>query len=189
MQRIRFNGIKDIILWIVLPIVFVIALVVLDQLTKFWFTNLFNEKGATVFIDGVLSFTYTVNTGSAFSFLADKTWGQTFFKIITVLSLVVFVLLFLYSIRERFKLLTASFVLIFAGTIGNFIDRLLYNGVTDFIKFDFINFPIFNFADILLTFGVVLFIVHFLFLDDNAIFKKTSKETETKKDKENKLED
>ena len=189
MQRIRFNGIKEIILWVILPIVFMIALVVLDQLTKFWFTNLYNEQGSTVFIDGVLSFTYTVNTGSAFSFLSDKAWGQTFFKIITVLSLAVFVLLFLYSIRERFKVLTVSVVLIFAGTIGNFIDRLLYNGVTDFIKFDFINFPIFNFADILLTFGVVLFVVHFFFLDTNAVFKKTPNMPETKEGSENNLED
>ena len=91
MQRIRFNGLKEKIFWLVIPVISLIALVVLDQLTKYWFTNLYNKNGNTEFISGVLSFTYTVNTGSAFSFLSDKAWAQTFFKIITVISLIVFV--------------------------------------------------------------------------------------------------
>lgn len=180
MQRIRINGIKDVILWVVLPIFFVAILVLLDQLTKFWFSNLYKSQGNTVFIRGVLSFTYTVNTGSAFSFLAGKSWAQIFFKVITCFALIAFVGAYFYALINRYKTLSVSTVLIFSGTVGNFIDRLLYNGVTDFIKFDFISFPIFNFADILLTFGVIFFIVHFFFLDESAIFKKTEKNSEAK---------
>ena len=169
MQRIRFNGLKEKIFWLVIPVISLIALVVLDQLTKYWFTNLYNKNGNTEFISGVLSFTYTVNTGSAFSFLSDKAWAQTFFKIITVISLIVFVFVFLYSISKRYKTLAVGVVLLASGTIGNFIDRLVCNGVCDFIKLDFISFPIFNFADILLTLGVIVFVVHFLFIDENAL--------------------
>ncbi len=180
MQRVRINGIKDILLWIVLPVFIVALLVLLDQLTKFWFSNLYKSQGNTVFIQGVLSFTYTVNTGSAFSFLAGKEWAQTFFKAITCIALVGFIGGYFYALKSRYKTLSVSIILIFSGTVGNFIDRLLYSGVTDFIKFDFINFPIFNLADILLTFGVIIFIFHFFFLDESAIFKKTVKKSEAK---------
>ena len=175
MQRIRINGIKDILFWIILPILAIGVLVLFDQLTKVWFTNLYLKNGPTVFIEGVLSFTYTVNKGSAFSFLSGVEWAQTFFKVLTIVSLVLFVILYLYAFSYRYKTLTVSTSLIFAGTIGNFIDRIVMNGVIDFIRFDFINFPIFNLADICLTFGVVIFIVHFFFLDENAVFKKQEK--------------
>ncbi len=176
MQRIRLNGIKEIIFWVVVPIAVTAILVILDQLTKVWFSKLYFDKGNTVFISGVLSFTYTVNTGSAFSFLAGKSWAQLFFKILTVAALLVFVFVFVYALSKKYKTLSSAIVLIFSGTVGNFIDRIAMNGVIDFIKFDFINFPIFNLADILLTFGVIVFIVHFFFLDENAVFKPEKRE-------------
>ena len=49
------------------------------------------------------------------------------------------------------------------GAVGNIIDRMAFGYVRDFIKFDFMNFPIFNFADVLLDVGVVLLIVYFVF--------------------------
>lgn len=185
MQRIRLNGIKDTIFWVIIPIVSAILLIVLDQLTKIWFTELYQNNGNTIFIEGVLSFTYVENTGSAFGWLSNKDWAQVFFKIITVVSLFVFVALYLYAIMKRFKTLAVSILLIFSGTIGNFIDRLFLSYVRDFIKFDFVNFAIFNFADMLLTFGVIIFIVHFCFFDDNALFRKSPakiKEEATKKE-------
>ena len=175
MQRIRLNGIKDILFWIIIPVVAIGVLVLFDQLTKIWFTNLYEANGSTEFIKGVLSFTHTINTGSAFSFLSGKPWAQTFFKVFTVISLCLFVVLYLYVLTKKYKTLAVSTTLIISGTIGNFIDRLLINGVVDFIRFDFIDFPIFNLADICLTFGVIIFIVHFFFLDENAIFRKESK--------------
>ena len=101
MQRIRLNGIKQVLLWLVLPILSCVALITLDQLTKMWFTDLYNESGNTMFIAGLLSFTYTVNTGSAFSFLADVEWGQIFLKILTCFSLIIFVFMFIYSISNN----------------------------------------------------------------------------------------
>ena len=64
------------------------------------------------------------------------------------------------------------------GTLGNFIDRLIFSGVRDFIRLEFMNFAIFNVADILLCVGVAMVIVHFLFIDENAVFKRNVKKSE-----------
>ena len=56
-------------------------------------------------------------------------------------------------------------VLILAGTLGNFIDRARQGFVVDMFQLDFINFPIFNVADMALTVGVILIFIYVLFLD------------------------
>jgi len=60
------------------------------------------------------------------------------------------------------------------GTLGNFIDRLAYNGVVDFISLIFGDyyFPIFNLADSFMTVGIILMIIHYFFLDENKVFTK-----------------
>ena len=69
-----------------------------------------------------------------------------------------------------------ALILIVGGTLGNFIDRLISNGVVDFLSFNFWGyaFPVFNFADTFLTVGVIMLIFYYCFLDDNAIFKKNT---------------
>lgn len=177
MQRVRANGWKRIILEI-LPVVILAVLVVLDQISKIYFHNLWKENGDTTVINNFFYLTYTVNTGAAWSFLADVSWGQTFFKVLTSISLIAFVFYYIYSAKKGYTWLKYSLVLIIGGTIGNFIDRLAANGVVDFLSFVFwsYHFPVFNLADSFLTVGVIMLIVHYLFLDANAIFKKKNKE-------------
>ena len=176
MQGTRVDRLKKIILF-VLPFVVLGALIALDQISKVYFKNLYREKGNTDFINGFIGFTYTVNTGAAWSFLSGVSWAQTFFKILTVVSLGIFGVLYYYAVKKNYKWLTYTLVLIVGGTIGNFIDRLMFNGVTDFILLEFIDFPVFNLADSFLCVGVVMFIIHYLFLDGDAIFKKREKTT------------
>ena len=68
-----------------------------------------------------------------------------------------------------------SVVFITGGTVGNFIDRVLFNAVSDFLNIC-VNgvspFGIFNFADVFLCVGVPMIIIHCLFLDENAVSKK-----------------
>lgn len=159
-------------------------LLCLDQFTKLLFKSLNEKNGwnSTVLIDGFLYFRYVTNPGAAWGLFGDKSWGQTFFKVLTIVALIVFVVAYYYVCKKGYKTLNIALVLIIAGTIGNFIDRMCYNYVVDFISFVFgsYNFPVFNLADSYMTIGVIMAIVHFLFLDDNAVFSK-------KKTKENDL--
>ena len=92
MQRIGTTRWGRIILEVI-PILVLIVSIVFDQLTKVWCYNLYQKNnGTTTVVDNFFYLTYTVNTGAAFSFLADKSWSQLFFKIITAVSLVLFVI-------------------------------------------------------------------------------------------------
>ena len=188
MQGIRTFDRKRLIIFIIIPVVLGLALIGVDQITKYFAAR--DEVNSTV-IGNFFYLSYSTNSGAGFSFLADKEWGQTLFKIITPLALVAFFAFYVFAVKKSYKWLAYSVVLIISGTIGNFIDRLLNSEVVDFCSFHFGSyiFPTFNVADICLTVGVIMLIAHFLFFDENAVFKKKPKnenektsEDDTKKD-------
>ena len=175
MQRNGINR-KRIIIEIVFSILAVV-LIVVDQVTKTVCKNNFKNNGwtSTTVIDGFLYFSYAFNTGAAWSFLAGVSWAQTFFKILTVVALAVFFVYYVFICKKNYKLLRVGVIFIISGTIGNFIDRVAYGGVVDFIsvllptgKF----FPTFNMADSYMTVGIIILFIHYLFIDKNALFGK-----------------
>lgn len=179
MQRTRTFDRKRLIIFIIIPAVLVLALIGLDQITKYFAAR--DNVNSTV-IENFLYLSYSTNSGAGFSFLADKEWGQTLFKIITPFALVAFFTFYVFAVKKSYKWLAYSIVLVISGTIGNFIDRLLNSEVVDFLSFHFGNyiFPTFNVADVCLTVGVIMLIVHFLFFDVNAVFKKKPKDENEK---------
>lgn len=143
----------------------IVLLVFIDQLTKGLIVKSFNLYDIKYLIPGFLSLFYTRNTGSAFSFLADKSWG---IYVLTAISFVLSILLYiilLRAIKLKDKITSFAFALFIAGAVGNLIDRAFYKSVVDFIRFDFgsYTFPIFNVADICavcatgLLIGIMLF--------------------------------
>jgi len=153
-----------------MAILLFIAVIIVDQITK---AVIAANQTYVVLIDKLLSLTFTKNSGAAFSFLNDKDWAQTFFIIITFIALLCFTFLY-YKTRKNGKLLKYSLILIMSGAIGNLIDRIRFNYVVDFISIHF--FPaIFNVADMALTIGATLFVIHYLFFDKDAVFKKKTK--------------
>lgn len=174
MQRTRTFDRKRLIIFIVIPVVLGLALIGLDQITKFFAAR---DKVNSTVIENFFYLSYSTNSGAGFSFLADKEWGQLLFKIITPVALVAFIAFYVFAVKKSYKWLAYSVVLIISGTIGNFIDRLLNSEVVDFLSFHFGSyiFPTFNVADVCLTVGVIMLIVHFLFFDGNAVFKKKRK--------------
>ncbi|GAA6113217.1 MAG: signal peptidase II [Apilactobacillus sp.] len=142
------------ILYIILS---VIALVGIDQIIKIWISANIIENTAKPFIPGVLSIANIHNSGAAWSILQGQQW---LFSIITFVA-VVAVIYFMIKLKNR-KLYVVSLTILLSGIIGNFINRLFDGYVVDMFQVDFINFPIFNFADICITFGIVILFIAIL---------------------------
>ncbi|AYQ56486.1 Lipoprotein signal peptidase [Bathymodiolus thermophilus thioautotrophic gill symbiont] len=135
-------------------------LVVLDQLTKL-LAHEYLGVGASVDITPFFSLSFAHNYGAAFSFLADQGgWQRYFLSAISVIaSITIGVWMIKISTQYQFKLI--SLTLILSGAIGNMIDRVVNGFVVDFIDFHYQGFywPIFNFADIFISIGVVMLII------------------------------
>lgn len=131
-----------------------VILIVCDQLIKWLVVSHIQLNTAISFIPGVLSFAHLHNYGAAWSILTGQQW---FFSVITVIALALMGYFF-WRLRKQ-KLYSIGLVVMIAGTIGNFIDRIRLGYVVDMFQLDFINFPIFNFADSCLTIGVIILII------------------------------
>lgn len=124
-------------------IILLIFLILLDQLTKFYFKN------KNFFI-----FHYTENTGAAFSILQNK------INLLIIISIIVALITIYYLIKLKLsKKLELSLILILSGTLGNLIDRIFLKFVRDFI--DLRIWPIFNLADFYNVAGFILLIICF----------------------------
>ena len=141
---------------IISSVIFIVMLF-LDMLTKYIFDN-----KNIILIKNVLNFSSSHNTGAGFSILSDKTLLLT---ILSIVFLVIFTVFNLTNKNTKSYIYYVSLSLIYAGAIGNLIDRLIFKYVRDFIYFELINFPIFNVADICLTVGVILLAIYFLFFN------------------------
>ena len=133
-------------------------LVVIDQLIKQWATAVLQPLGALTILPGVVELRYFLNDGMAFSMLAGK---QTLLIGMTSLMLLcVFLLLLLRKIGPWERI---SWTLILGGGVGNLIDRVVSGVVVDYVNFLFVNFAVFNFADICITTGVVMLMLWVLY--------------------------
>ncbi|WP_029327539.1 signal peptidase II [Secundilactobacillus malefermentans] len=134
-----------------------ILLIIIDQVIKHAVVASLFLGGVKTVIPGFLSITYLRNNGAAWSILSGQQW---LFTIITIIALLVMIYYFWYF--RNYWPYCLSISLLIAGTIGNFIDRIRLGYVVDMFQLDFINFPIFNFADSCLTVGVILLLLFML---------------------------
>lgn len=147
---------------IIIDILAILALIFLDQWTKYLAVVKLKYNAPYVLIDGVLELNYLENRGAAFGMLQNK---KTLFIFMTVIMLtVVFYVLLKLPHEKKFLSWQIFLCLICAGGIGNMIDRVRFDYVVDFIYFVLIDFPVFNLADILITIGTVLFFIVILFM-------------------------
>ncbi|WP_129044942.1 signal peptidase II [Companilactobacillus metriopterae] len=138
---------------------FVIILVILDQLLKLYISGNIPLGSFHNFIPGVISIANIRNDGAAWSMLEGQ---RLFFIVVTLVAIIVLCYL-IYKSKFQDKLYVFSLLLLLSGTIGNGIDRLINSYVTDMFALDFINFPIFNLADSYITVGVILLVCSLLF--------------------------
>lgn len=153
-----------------LAIYFIISglLIGLDQWVKWWIVNDLSLGETKNLIPGVLSLNHIRNTGAAWSMLEGKMW---LFAVITIIAVIVIVTLMIKNQRKGSRWLMIGLSLILAGAIGNFIDRVRLGYVVDMFQTDFMNFPIFNVADITLVCGVVCILIYII-LDEKEQGKK-----------------
>ena len=155
-------------------LIFVIV-VLLDQFTKALVDGAYAQGDGVTIIKGIFSITNSHNKGAAFSGGADIPWAQTFFIVITVVALVL-ALTYLIFGKSSSKWLNTTITLIAAGAIGNFIDRITFKEVRDFLDIEF--FANCNVADVAITVGAIMLIVYLLFISDDALFKAKPKKNE-----------
>ena len=148
--------------------------VMADQLTKLWVSGSLIGEGVVRVIPGIINFRYVENTGMAFSMMSDMTLVLTVAS--GVLTVVMGVLL--WKLKSRGRFLCISLSLIMAGAIGNLIDRIFAGFVVDFIEFAFVNFAVFNVADICVCVGTAMLVIYILFSADRKKEEKKSGQSE-----------
>ena len=134
----------------------VFGLVAFDQLSKYYIVANIPLNSAIDIIPGFFKVTYVQNFGAGFSILQNQ---NTLFLIITPIA-IIFLCYLLFKTKKGDLLTISGLLLMIAGALGNFIDRIFTVYVVDFLDFVIFgyDFPVFNIADSFLTIGVFLFI-------------------------------
>ena len=137
-----------------------IFIILLDQLTKYLIFHNYSKYVNRDFL--FFRIDYVKNYGAAFNILSGN---RIFLSTISVaFSIIIIYLIFRKKNVKSFDLLSYSFIL--GGTLGNGIDRIINGFVFDFININFIEFPVFNIADISINIGFIL-IIYSIFKNNN----------------------
>ena len=142
--------------------IFAAIIVAADQLTKHLVVANIPLHTTMDALPGLFNFTYVQNTGAAFSSFQGMQW----------LFAVIFLAFTAFLVWEFSgkKLPFTTFdrwcvVAIYAGGLGNMIDRIRLGYVVDMIHLDFMNFPVFNVADCFITCGCIALMAHLIFFN------------------------
>lgn len=138
------------------------VLIGLDQLVKYLVMTRIPLHGSVPFLPHVLELTYLQNRGAAFSLFSEHTW------LLTLCSLVMSVILAL-ALWKRFfahPIGRTALSLILAGAVGNLIDRAARGYVVDMFHTLFMEFAVFNVADICLVVGCIIAAIYYIFFAD-----------------------
>ena len=146
---------------------YLVLFVVSDRLTKYLAVKYLMPIGSAKVLDGIFNLIYVENRGVAFGLFQDMHYIIVPFNIIIVLLCAA---LMIKAIKNKKKWFAFSLNLIISGAIGNIIDKICYGYVVDFLEFAFIDFPVFNLADVFVCTGAILTAIIILFTKDGDIF-------------------
>ena len=142
--------------------IFVVIATVLDQLSKLWVVNNIPLHGEIPVLSGIFHLTYAQNTGAAWSMLSGMQW-------LFLLIFLAFTLGIIWEFsKKRWPFTTFDrwcIAVVYAGGLGNIIDRIRLGYVVDMIEVEFIDFPVFNLADCCITCGCIALVVHLVFFN------------------------
>ena len=146
----------------ILMVLSVLGITAVDQWTKYLVVQNISLYSNIPAIPGLFRLTYVQNTGAAFSMLENMQW-------LFVLVFLVLTVAIVYDFSKKSmpftKLERWLIVMIYAGGLGNMIDRVRLGYVVDMIELEFMNFPVFNVADCFITCGCILLMVHLIFFN------------------------
>ena len=144
----------------ILMALFSAGVVALDQWTKYLTVANIPLYSRVPCVDGLFRFTYVQNTGAAFSSFLGQQW-------LFALIFVVFTALLVFELKKNtmgfLPLERWCLIAIWAGGLGNMIDRVRLGFVVDMIELEFIRFPVFNVADCFITCGCIILIISLFF--------------------------
>ena len=145
-----------------------------DQLTKWLVLQNIGMYEEVSVIPGFFHFTYIENKGAAFGMLSEHRWV---FLVISTVAIAAFIF-YLAKYKPKDLLLRASLSMVVGGGIGNMIDRCFRGSVVDFIEVEFIDFYVFNVADMFVCVGCGLMILYMILCEiKESKSKKAEKET------------
>ncbi len=148
--------------WKLLIITFLLAV---DLITKALIVPQNQETWQEVeIIKDILVIAPTRNIGAGFSILQGQTWLLITLTVLFIVAITIFDMFY----KKKSKLYGISTAIIFAGAVGNLVDRIAFGYVRDFLFFKFINFPVFNVADMALTIGIALLLIYVIFYSGKA---------------------
>ena len=156
----------------VITLVSVALLVAVDQIIKILVLKHLKPIGSLPLVDGIVQLNYAENTGAAFGSFSAHT---DLLSIFTFLMIIIG-LLYLFIKKRKLDVEYVCIALIIAGGLGNLIDRVFRGFVVDYIEPLFINFAIFNFADILVTCSSVVLVIWLIY----EIYREEKEEKEQK---------
>lgn len=135
-------------------IILISLLLLVDQSVK-WGMERLLETGSLTIIHNFFSLTWSENFGAAWSIFENARW---FLIIVGFLSLIALIIMKQTIPDSLGKRLSTS--LLFAGILGNLIDRIVFGYVKDYLHFTFFgySYPIFNLADVFIVCGAILLI-------------------------------
>jgi len=145
-----------------ISVLIIALLVAIDQISKVIAYNTLAVNGnASTIKNAVFSFYYVENTGISFSMLNSK---MTLIIIITTIILICLLYVLVKTPKTLYYIpFSITLSVIVAGAIGNLYDRIFRGYVIDFIMLEFINFPVFNFADICVCVGLLVLVILIFF--------------------------
>ena len=143
----------------VITLVSVALLVAVDQIIKLLVIEHLEPMGSLPLIDGIIQLNYAENTGAAFgSFSAHTNLLSIFTAVMIIIGL-----WYLFAKKRKVDVEYVCIALIMAGGLGNLVDRIFRGFVVDYIEPLFIDFAIFNFADILVTCSSVVLVIWLIY--------------------------
>ncbi len=144
--------------------------ILLDQLTKWWVVKELPVHTAVPVIDGFFNLVHIYNRGAAFGFLNRSDIEWQFWLFVGATMIAVLAIYYLVRTSTYFVLLFVALGLVLGGALGNFIDRIRYRAVVDFLDFyvGTWHWPAFNVADIAICIGALLTCLAMFLADSKA---------------------